>query len=111
MKFVCKNKNCERYGIEDDYATMTYKFINGHLQADCIICPCCGEMREEINENEKIPFSNKNINIGTYTNASPEQRKEMLKRRSHEHFERKIKPFKEHKLHETINKFKEASKN
>ena len=110
MKFICKNENCERYGVEDDYTTVRYKLVDGHLQADCINCPYCGQLREEVNANTNIPLSEKNISIGIYSSASPEQRREMLKKRSHEHFEKEIKPFKEHQLHETINKFKKASK-
>lgn len=111
MKFICKNENCERYGIEDNYTTVRYKLVDGHLQADCAPCPCCGQIREEINPNRDIPLSEKNIGIGVYSSASPEQRREMLKKRSHDHFEKEIKPFKEYQLHETINKFKEASRN
>lgn len=111
MKFVCKNENCERYGVEDDYTEVRYKLVSGHLIADCAPCPCCGQIREEINPNKDIPIGEKNIGIGVYSSASPETRREMLKKRSHEHFEKEIKPFKEHQLHETMKKFKEASRN
>ena len=33
MKFVCRNKDCKKYGIEDDYSSVTYKFIGGELIA------------------------------------------------------------------------------
>lgn len=110
MKFVCRNKDCKKYGIEDDYSSVTYKFIGGGLMAECAPCPCCGQIREEINPNREIPLSEKNVSIGTYTSASPEQRREMLKKRSHEHYEKEIKPYKEHQLHEMVKNFKDASK-
>lgn len=110
MKFVCENPECPKYGIEDEYVTNVFKLIDGHLVSNNAPCPRCGKIRREINPNRDIPLSEKNIGIGLYTSASPEQRREMLKKRSHEHFEKKIKPFKEHQLHETVKQFKEASK-
>lgn len=110
MKFVCRNEQCEKYGIEDEYLSNSYKVIGGHLVSNNAPCPCCGEIREEINPYKDIPLSEKNIEIGKYTSASPEQRKEMLKKRSHDHFEKEIKPFKEHQLHETVKQFKETGK-
>lgn len=110
MKFVCRNEQCEKYGIEDEYLSNSYKVIGGKLVSNNAPCPCCGEIREEINPYKDIPLSEKNIEIGKYTSASPEQRKEMLKKRSHDHFEKEIKPFKEHQLHETVKQFKETGK-
>lgn len=110
MKFVCINQECEKYGIEDEYLSNTYKVIEGKLVSNNAPCPCCGKLREEINPNKDIPLSEKNIEIGKYTSASPQDRKEMLKKRSHDHFEKEIKPFKEHQLHESVKQFKEASK-
>lgn len=110
MKFVCKNPNCKKYGVEDEYLSNTFKIVNGHLQSNNAPCPCCGEIREEINPYKDIPLSEKNIEIGKYSSASPEDKREMLKKRSHDHFEKEIKPFKEHQLHETVKQFKDASK-
>lgn len=110
MKFVCRNKDCKKYGIEDDYSSVTYKFIGGELMAECAPCPCCGKIREEYNPNANVPLNEKNIEIGKYTMASSESRKEMLKKRSHDHYEKEIKPFKEHQLHEAVKQFNDASK-
>lgn len=110
MKFVCKNPNCKKYGVEDEYLSNTFKIVNGHLQSNNAPCPCCGEIREEINPYKDIPLSEKNIEIGKYSSASPEDKREMLKKRSHDHFEKEIKPFKEHQLHETVKQFKETGK-
>jgi hypothetical protein len=110
MKFICNNPNCKKYGVEDEYLSNTYKVIGGKLVSNHAPCPCCGELREEINPNKDIPLSEKNIEIGKYSSASPQDRREMLKKRSHDHFEKEIKPFKEHQLHETVKQFKDASK-
>lgn len=110
MKFVCRNEQCERYGVEDEYFSNSYKVIDGHLVSNNAPCPCCGEIREEINPYKDVPLSEKNIEIGKYSSASPEDKREMLKKRSHDHFEKEIKPFKEHQLHETVKQFKETGK-
>lgn len=110
MKFVCRNEQCEKFGIEEEYLSNTYKVINGKLQSNNAPCPCCGEIREEINPYKDIPLSQKNIDIAKYSSASPEDKRAMLKKRSHDHYEKEIKPFKEHQLHETVKNFKEASK-
>lgn len=106
MKCVCKNKDCKRYGKVDFYPTTTYRLVNGELVSDDIRCPSCGEVREEINDNAKIPLSEKNVGIGQYTMASPDEKREMLKRRSHEHFEKEVKPFKEYQINEAMRQFK-----
>lgn len=110
MKFVCRNEQCEKFGIEEEYLTNIHKVINGKLQSNNAPCPCCGEIREEINPYEDIPLSEKNIDIAKYSSASPQDKREMLKKRSHDHYEKEIKPFKEHQLHETVKQFKDASK-
>lgn len=110
MKFVCRNEQCEKFGIEEEYLSNTYKVINGKLQSNNAPCPRCGQIRKEINPNMDIPISEKNIEIAKYSSASPQAQREMLKKRSHDHYEKEIKPFKEHQLHEIVNNFKETSK-
>lgn len=108
MKCVCKNKNCKRYNIVDYYPSTVYRFKNGELVSDDIACPCCGSIREEI--VDETPLSQKNIDIGRYTMASKEQRTEMLKKRSHDHFVKKIKPYKDYRINEAMEQFKQISK-
>lgn len=107
-KFVCVNKDCKQYGIEVEYTQVTYRFIDGELRAECAECPECGQKREEINENTSIPLSEKNVQFGgQFSSASPEGRKEILKKRAHEHYEKEIKPFREHQIHEAMRQFNE----
>lgn len=109
MKFVCENPECPKFGIEEEYLENTFKMVDGKFISNNAICPTCGKIRKEI-DGKEIPISEKNISIGKYSNASSEQRREILKKRSHEHFEKEIKPFKEHRLQEAMKQFKEASK-
>ena len=110
MKFICENPDCSKFGIEDEYITTTFRIVDGHLQSKDAPCPSCGQIRREINPYKDIPLSEKNIEIGKYSSASPEAKRAMLKKRSHDHYEKEIKPFKEHQLHEAVKNFKEASK-
>lgn len=104
--FVCNNKECGKYGVEDYYSSVTYRLVEGSLQAACLPCPCCGKEREEVNPNSNIPLSKKNIGVGLYSSASKEGKQEMLKKRAHDHFEKEVKPFKEHQLNEAISQMK-----
>lgn len=110
MKFICRNTECPNCGKIDEYLVNIYKMINGQLVSNNAPCPCCGKIREEHNPNANVPLNEKNIEIGKYTMASSEGKKEMLKKRSHDHYEKEIKPFKEHQLHEAIKQFNDASK-
>ena len=104
MKFVCENPDCKNFGVEFEELNNTYKMSNGHLVSDKAPCPLCGQIRKEISDT--TPLSQKNIYIGNYQMASPEGRREILKKRSHEHYEKEIKPLREHKLNEAVKQFK-----
>lgn len=110
MKYVCENSECKSFGVEDEYVSERYFYRNGVMVGENCACPHCGQMRREINPNEEVPLSEKNISIAKYTMASPEQRREILKKRSHEHYEKEIRPEKEYKLNQAVEAFKEASK-
>ena len=107
-KFVCLNKECKGYGKEEEFLSNEYKIVNGHLVSNHAQCPICGELREEINESVNIPISEKNLSLGEYSSASPEKRKQMLKQRAHEHFEKHIKESKEQKINDAVKAFKNA---
>ena len=105
-KFVCENPDCERYGIEDEYLSNRYKMIGGQLVSDNAPCPKCGSIRREVNLYQSVPLSEKNISIGEYTMSSPEERKEMLKKRSHDHYMKEVKPYKDHQMNQVMSEFK-----
>ena len=109
MEFICENKNCENYGKKFKFYNNTYRMINGALVSNNAPCPCCGQIRKEVNPDD-VPLSEKNIDLMRYDMSSPEEKREILKKRSHEHFEKKIKPYKEHRLNDAVKTFQEASK-
>lgn len=110
MEFVCENPECKKFGVKEYYSSTTFKLVDGHLQSVDAPCPVCGQIRTEINPNKDIPLAQKNIGIGKYGSASKEQKQEMLKKRSHDHYEKHVKPFKEHQLHEAVSQMKELKK-
>ena len=65
-------------------------------------CPRCGERRKEINPNEDVPLSQKNISMNFFDGMNMEQKKEMLMKRSHEHFKKHIRERKEGLLNQAI---------
>ena len=81
-KFICRNAECSNCGKIDEYFSNTYKMVDGHLVSNNAPCPKCGQIREEIVPGKDIPLSEKNIYLATYTMASPEERREMLKKMS-----------------------------
>ncbi len=107
-KYVCTNEKCKNFGVEVIISKNTYKLIDGVLRSDNDFCPVCGQKRQELNAN--IPLSEKNIELGKYSMASKEEKTAILKKRSHQHFEKKIKPYKEHIWHETEENFKKNMK-
>jgi hypothetical protein len=105
MKLICRNKDCTNFGIEEEFTHSVYVMVDGHLQSVNAECPCCGEIREEINDAENIPIDEKNIEYGKYSSASMEDKQKILKKRSHEHYLREVKPYKEHKINEAVTTF------
>lgn len=105
MILVCRNKKCSCFNKEEEFYRSPYIMVDGHLQSVYAPCPECGEIREEINEAQQIPIDKKNIDFGKYSSASKEEKQEILKKRSHEHFVKEIQPYKEHQIHEAVKNF------
>ena len=112
MKYVCNNPSCPNYGQEEYLSSETYGFKDGRLVGKNANCPICGEERVEVQDpNSQLGPADKNISIMKFSMATPEGKREILKQRSHDHFEKEIRPQKEEKLRKTVQAFKEASKN
>ena len=109
MIFICENKECLEFGVPHTYTRNSYKYIDGKLVSNNAPCPKCGQLRKEVNLDE-VPLSEKNITLMRFDMSTPEQKREILKKRSHEHFKEKIEPYKQEKLNEAVSNFKEASK-
>ena len=108
MKYICKNPDCPKYGTEEYYVSETFKYVNGKLIGNHVICPHCGKEREEVNED--IPLSEKNIGINLFQGKSIEQKREALRDRSHQHFKKEIKERKEDMLNRAITEMKDLTK-
>lgn len=110
MEYTCNNPECEKFGIKDYYSSETFKVDSkGHLVGSNCLCPKCGAIREETNPNSNIPLSEKNIGIGKFSSASPEQKKEMLRKRTHEDFNKKVKEKKDHLMNQAMTEMKGMS--
>ena len=55
-------------------------------------------MRKEINPANNVPLSEKNIGINLFDGMSKDRKIEVLKKRSHEHFQSKLKERKDELL-------------
>ena len=110
MIFICENEECSEFGVQHTYTRNSYKYIDGELVSNNAPCPKCGKFRKEVNLHDDIPLSEKNIELMRYDMSHPEQKREILKKRSHEHFKKKIEPYKQEKLNEAVSNFKSASK-
>lgn len=111
MKYICENPDCPDYGKEEYMSSETFSFRGTRLVGKHADCPTCGRERKEVNPNADVSISEKNIGVLKYNMASAEGKREILKRRSHEHYEKEIRPIKEEKLRKAVESFKEASKN
>jgi hypothetical protein len=107
MKYVCLNPQCENYQKEEEYHKESYSFTNGKFVGKNCLCPRCGQLRKEINPNEEIPLSEKNIEVNFFAGMSVEQKREVLKKRSHEHFNKAIKERKEGLLNKAMSEMRD----
>lgn len=109
MIYICENKDCSEYGKEHIHMQNSYSLVNGEWVSNNAQCPCCKKLRKEINPDE-VPLSEKNIDLLRYDMCDKQQQREILKKRSHEHFEKEVKPYKEFRIQTEMDKFKEASR-
>lgn len=107
--YKCINPECNHFGCVENYYNDRLKFVDGKFQSVNIICPSCGQVREEYKEGD-IPLSQKSITFAKYSSSSKEEKTKILKKRSHEHYKKEIEPFKQHQLQQTIKNFKDAGK-
>ena len=112
MRYICNNPSCPEYGKEEYTASETYGFKDGRLVGKNANCPVCGKERTELKDPDaQMSPADKNISIMKFSMATAEGKREILKKRSHDHFEKEIRPQKEEKLSKAVQAFKEASKN
>lgn len=101
--YLCQNKDCAHYGQQETVMRESFKYVDGiGLVGEKAKCPICGQIRKYVNPDADVPLSEKNIGFGKYSSASAEQRREMLKQRSHEHFNKKVKERKDYLMNQAI---------
>ncbi len=103
MIFVCENIDCPDYGMEEEVSRTRYRLVDGEMVSDNAPCPVCGCRRREISED--MPLSEKNVHFGDVRMSTVEGRREMLKQRSHDHYEREIRPEKEERIRQAMGRF------
>ena len=106
MKYICLNEECTHFNLEDEYVSESYVFKNGELIGKHMICPHCGKPRKEVNLAMQIPLSEKNVYVNRFDGASKEQKIEMLKKRSHEHFNKEVKERKDGLLNQAMSEMR-----
>lgn len=111
MKYICMNPDCERYEQEEYLSSETYYFRNGKMVGKNCCCPKCGKERQVVkNPDADIPLSQKNIGINHMGSMSMEQRREVLKKRSHEHFKKEIKERKDGLINAAVSEMNDFKK-
>lgn len=109
--YVCKNTDCSCYDVPDVVTRESFKYVSGvGLIGEHAACPSCGKIREYVNPQADVPLSEKNVNFGQYSSASTEQKREILRQRSHEHFEKKVKERKDYLMNKAIGEMKSLGK-
>ena len=111
MKYICINPDCKKYNQEEYLTGETFKFKDGKLIGSNCCCPKCGKERKEVKDPDAdLPLSQKNIRINNMGSMSMEQRREVLKKRSHEHFKKEIKERKEGLLNAAMSEMNDFKK-
>lgn len=100
MWYQCNNLECKNYGKREEYLNENYFYRSGRLVGEHSQCPICAVEREEINPNKDVPLSEKSVGIGLFNSMSKEQRQELLKKRSHEHYKKNV----EERSHDLMNR-------
>lgn len=93
MEFQCLNKECEDFEKIEFVHKVSYKYTPEGCKSEQQKCPKCGV--ERIDLRDSVPLSEKNIIQLKIPSMNPQQKTAMLKKRSHEHFNSKIKERKE----------------
>lgn len=107
MKYVCENPNCEKYGVEEYLSSETYRYRDGRMVGEHAPCPVCGRERKEINPNADIPLSEKTVGMNFFDGKNVDERREILRKRTHEHFVKEVKERKEYMINKAKSEFQD----
>lgn len=84
MKFKCTNKQCEKFNEEIQIQKVRWKYnqISKKMDDHNINCEICKENMQFIEEKKE---GNIDIYFAKFRASSPEQRKEIVKKRAQQH--------------------------
>lgn len=110
MEYICENPNCSEYKKTEFFSSERYIFRNGEFVGEHAICPCCRKERECVDDNAKIPLSEKHTGIMLFNSKSKDEKREILRKRSHEHFQKEIKERKDGLMNKAMSEMKNLGK-
>jgi len=107
MKFECSNPDCERLGnvVEEVKVVFVYE---GTESLPKLFCYKCGKRMTNI--TEILPLSDKNIQFGAIASMSKEDKVKVLRKRTHNHFNKEIRDRKEGLMGQAIKEMKRGVK-
>lgn len=109
--YICRNAQCERYGVPENVEREVFKYTADGLIGEKCRCPVCGKVREYINPSSEVPLSEKSVGVGTFSSKSAEQKRELLKKRSHDHFNKHVKERKDYLMNKAMGEMRNLGKN
>lgn len=111
MEYICENSSCPDFNKKDYFSFESYSFRKGvGMVGKNANCPKCGKIRREINPNAEVPLSEKSIGFNFFNGMTLEQKKAMLKQRSHDDYLKHTKDKRESLLNQAQSEFKEHTK-
>ena len=93
MKYKCKTKGCEQEGKVIEIFHTTSVFRNGKITTLEQVCKKCGQMMEDCTEKKEGDIE---VYFGRFNSMSLKEKRRILKQRSTDHFNKKIKEKKEY---------------
>jgi len=93
MRFTCRTEGCTNQNKEIYFFRTKIVILNGEKLVQESICPECGQVMKDTTQ---YPQGDIDIYFGKVASMSPQERKKVLKKRSTDHFNRKIKGRKEY---------------
>ena len=110
MTYKCVNPECANFNqpVEIYSATLYWNEEKQSMKCREAICSKCNS--EMVDITPKIPIGEKNISIGEVASMTKEQRVNVLKKRSKEHFKKNIKERKDNLLNSAISEMRNGKK-
>ena len=93
--YVCENPDCKKFGEKDIITKERFFYRNGELVGEHAECPNCRKIRKYVNPNESIPLSKKEGAYCRFSSSSVEDKRAVLKKRAHEHYNKEVRERKE----------------